>query len=672
MNTETREQVLGIDFGPKHVGIALVARGASSEEVLFVAEVRLRDRKSLLADRRALRRGRRGRKRYRQPKIPQRGGGATSQSGEESERGRAAAPEYRRATGLNTGRRRCKFVDPQTGEICGWNTPRKANVRDLLLWNICRHLPVSVSEQAGFLAYVNQTNLHRAEILGALPAEEQAPLEAVFSQQRRPKDERLKDRLRRLGVDRHLRSQVTDIVGITSRRPLSGRLSFCREHFLRHHEQSRVPRPSVWLPNTVEMKQADVLKVCRQEVAPRWRVDCIVLERANFDLQLLRQQTAIEWSVEDWQRGPRWGYRNTFEAKKQEQGNRCAYCGSKPTAKNRLRLELEHVIPGGGDTWENLVLSCRKCNEGKGNRSPAQAGMRFWTDTETGETLSPAPLGAAHVSRYMTQTDQGWRRLQAALQQVFPQAAVEHTWGYVTSFYRNRWNLPKKHFVDAAVIASSHELERPVSVPEQPQRFAPTSGGKQLFDTNPLSKRPEGRFAQSKAIVCEQGTLAFKDVAKVENPRKRATLQRVADEATAAAKARGETPPTAFTAEMLPKIPFKSVRLAKQDASDTNTRRLGRHWFKVASAVNIATIVYQLDGKVCMQLQRNPAVFRHDPGLPQGARVVATFRKGDLVECDAGRGRVTKNHSNCTLTVELLDSGKEVTRLAKSFRPRHG
>jgi hypothetical protein len=43
-----------------------------------------------------------------------------------------------------------------------------------------------------------------------------------------------------------------------------------------------------------------------------------------------------------------------------------------------------------------------------------------------------------------------------------------------------------------------------------------------------------------------------------------------------------------------------------------------------------------------------------------------------MVECDAGRGRVTKNHSNGTLTVELLDSGKAVTRLAKSFRRRHG
>ena len=453
---------------------------------------------------------------------------------------------------------------------------------------------------------------------------------------------------------------------MTSRRPLSGRLSFCREHFLLHHEQVQTPRPSVWLPNTVEMKHADVLKVCRREIAPRWRVDRIVLERANFDLQLLRKQTALEWTVEDWQRGPRWGHRNTFEAKKQEQGNRCAYCGSRPTAKNRL--ELEHAVPGGGDTWENLVLSCRKCNQRKGNRTPAEAGITFWTDIETGETLAPVNIGAAEVSRYMTQTDQGWRRLEASLRELFPQAQTEHTWGYVSSFYRNRWKLPKKHFVDAAVIASSHDLARPVAVPEQSRRFAPASSGKQLFDTNPLSKTPDGRFAQSKAIVCEQGALSFDDIAKVENPRKRALLRRVADEAIAAAKAHGDTAPTAFTAEMLPNVPFKSVRLYKRDASTDNTRQLGHHWFKVAGGPNVATIVYRQNGNTATYVQRNPAIFRDDDGLPTGAQVVAVFRKGDLVECDLGRGRVTKNSSKGTLTVQLLDTGKTVTRQAKSFR----
>jgi 5-methylcytosine-specific restriction endonuclease McrA len=43
-------------------------------------------------------------------------------------------------------------------------------------------------------------------------------------------------------------------------------------------------------------------------------------------------------------------------------------------------LTLDHVIPrsrGGESTWENLVASCRLCNNRKGNRTPGEAGMEL-------------------------------------------------------------------------------------------------------------------------------------------------------------------------------------------------------------------------------------------------------------------------------------------------------
>lgn len=45
-----------------------------------------------------------------------------------------------------------------------------------------------------------------------------------------------------------------------------------------------------------------------------------------------------------------------------------------------------------------------------------------------------------------------------------------------------------------------------------------------------------------------------------------------------------------------------------------------------------------------------------------------TAANGLVLRCDFGRGRVTKNSSKGTLTVQLLDTGKTVTRQAKSFR----
>lgn len=55
--------------------------------------------------------------------------------------------------------------------------------------------------------------------------------------------------------------------------------------------------------------------------------------------------------------------------------NTCQYCGKHfPTSE----LSIDHVVPriqGGGDSWENLVCACVRCNARKGGRTPEQARM---------------------------------------------------------------------------------------------------------------------------------------------------------------------------------------------------------------------------------------------------------------------------------------------------------
>ncbi len=57
--------------------------------------------------------------------------------------------------------------------------------------------------------------------------------------------------------------------------------------------------------------------------------------------------------------------------------NQCQYCGYHfPTNE----LSIDHVLPrslSGGDSWENLVCSCIKCNARKGGRTPEQARMKL-------------------------------------------------------------------------------------------------------------------------------------------------------------------------------------------------------------------------------------------------------------------------------------------------------
>lgn len=53
----------------------------------------------------------------------------------------------------------------------------------------------------------------------------------------------------------------------------------------------------------------------------------------------------------------------------------CQYCGKQFAVKE---LTLDHVIPvkrGGPRTWENLVTSCKACNQRKGSKTPEEAGM---------------------------------------------------------------------------------------------------------------------------------------------------------------------------------------------------------------------------------------------------------------------------------------------------------
>ncbi len=53
--------------------------------------------------------------------------------------------------------------------------------------------------------------------------------------------------------------------------------------------------------------------------------------------------------------------------------NRCQYCAG-------MADSLDHVMPrsrGGLHIWENVVAACRKCNLGKRDRTPDEAGMKL-------------------------------------------------------------------------------------------------------------------------------------------------------------------------------------------------------------------------------------------------------------------------------------------------------
>ena len=53
----------------------------------------------------------------------------------------------------------------------------------------------------------------------------------------------------------------------------------------------------------------------------------------------------------------------------------CQYCG---IFVHKRAMTIDHVQPvsrGGATSWANCVLACQRCNHGKGDRTPVEAGL---------------------------------------------------------------------------------------------------------------------------------------------------------------------------------------------------------------------------------------------------------------------------------------------------------
>ncbi|HCT79942.1 MAG TPA: HNH endonuclease [Micromonosporaceae bacterium] len=104
-----------------------------------------------------------------------------------------------------------------------------------------------------------------------------------------------------------------------------------------------------------------------------WRQVAVVHE-AEPDRQIgaypmPRVVRLVSYVVTRWRhtKGPAWSRAGVLARDER----RCAYCGG-PAAT------IDHVVPssrGGKNTWTNTVAACGGCNQRKGDRTPAEAGL---------------------------------------------------------------------------------------------------------------------------------------------------------------------------------------------------------------------------------------------------------------------------------------------------------
>lgn len=85
----------------------------------------------------------------------------------------------------------------------------------------------------------------------------------------------------------------------------------------------------------------------------------------------------VRYVVTKWRytAGPAWSRPGVLA----RDGRICGYCGAAATT-------VDHILPrsrSGRNSWKNTVASCYACNQAKGDRTPAEAGMTLRREPTT-------------------------------------------------------------------------------------------------------------------------------------------------------------------------------------------------------------------------------------------------------------------------------------------------
>jgi len=155
-----------------------------------------------------------------------------------------------------------------------------------------------------------------------------------------------------------------------------------------------------------------------------------ILETATFDPHALKNPAVLsnKWL---YQRGINYGFANTKAYVLHRDNHTCQNCKDKSKDK---RLEVHHIIwrtNGGSDEADNLVTLCKTCHDKVHDNTLSISGGK------NKGTLSHAT------------------QMNSIRIQLLKHLDCEETFGFITKEHRQLFNLPKEHYIDAALIASN-------------------------------------------------------------------------------------------------------------------------------------------------------------------------------------------------------------------------
>ncbi|MCL4476842.1 MAG: RRXRR domain-containing protein [Nitrospirae bacterium] len=382
---------------------------------------------------------------------------------------------------------KCKVED------CGVNTPLRKNVRDLLIKNIVRFLPLTQPEKAELEAY-------------ALDKEGREKVKTFF---------------RRHRINEFLRKQIYDIA---FNQNLTGRTVFCKKHILEHEQHTKEERKVFRLAPSLKTKINNVLAVVKNEILPQFGINKVIMESNNFDIAA-RTKGKKRLAKDEYGKGHKEAKESLIEVLLRETKNQCVYCGKVITVTT---ANTDHIFPrkaGGINVFANLVACCRECNEKKKGRTPLESGVL------------PQPEITAHIEndlkkkiledarnindlnlnsiKYMSHASIGWRHMRDRLRELTgnEELPIERQSGILTAYFRRWWGFRKErgndihHALDAVILASRKDyIDDGIDMTLKPKfsdgrEFDPekhlpdtisfkrdkSNKGTPLYDKNPLS-----------------------------------------------------------------------------------------------------------------------------------------------------------------------------------------
>lgn len=202
-------------------------------------------------------------------------------------------------------------------------------------------------------------------------------------------------------------------------------------------------RPAGWLPPSLMHRVLTTLSWAKRldRFTP---LDSFSMELVSFDTQKLMNPSIQSG---EYQQGTLFGTEVRAYLRQKWEG-KCAYC-------DRKGGEVEHLIPrrrGGSDRISNLVLSCRSCNEKKGNQTPEEflkcksAVLRRIQEQQQASLHDAAAVNATKFRLFEELKTFGY--------------PVETGSGAQTSFNRTQQGYDKAHWIDAACVGDSGEPVR--------------------------------------------------------------------------------------------------------------------------------------------------------------------------------------------------------------------